>query len=261
MAYSNRSRLILLTAILVSLAGPASAEICQRFGPQAPRDIDAKAGENTVVFSMAPDYGQMNLCDIHFHKQAEHKAEDFSLSGGNSRYGGFRCNDTARLSLPQLRPLLENQCSNVAAGDTVEMHWVYTSCDVDPGPTLNSCFSEACPNPNLRVEAQVFLLVHDGAATDFAGFDYAGKVDGYHQAKALPSGTGMPVQFRGSTTGPNLSAETCSPFQVSWSVRPQCAELDVESLSDWCADNLFDQHAAQGVRPLVEDLELLSEIK
>ncbi len=261
MVYSKRSQLILLAAILVIFAGPASAEICQRFGPQTPRDIDRKAGENTVVFSMAPDYRMMNLCDIHFHKQAEHKAEDFSLSGGNSRYGGFRCNATAGLTQQELKPLLENQCSNVAAGDTAEVHWVYTSCDVDPGPTLNSCFSKACPNPNLRVEAQVFLLVNDGAAADFADFDYEGEVNGYHQAKALPSGTGKPVQFLGSTTGPDFSAETCSPFQVSWSVRPQCIELDVESLSDWCADNLFDEHGAHGVRPLVEDLELLSEIK
>jgi len=38
------------------------------FGPQAPRDIDSVAGSNTVLFSAAPAHTEMNLCNIHFHK-------------------------------------------------------------------------------------------------------------------------------------------------------------------------------------------------
>jgi hypothetical protein len=257
---SKRAVLAVFIVLLAGFAAVSSAEICQGYGPQTPRDIDQKAGTNPVLFSPAPGHRQMNLCDIHFHKQAENKARDFSLSAGDSRYGGFRCNETTRLTLPELRPLLENQCSNVAAGDTVEVHWVYTSCRVEPGPTLNSCFSEACPNPNLRVEAQVFLLVNDPSADDFAGYDYGGIVDGYHQAKALPSDTGEPVEFLGSTTGPSFSDEKCSQFQVTWEVRPRCAKLDVSSLSQWCSDNLFEEHGAHGVRQLVEDRALLSKI-
>ena len=43
------------------------------FGPQAPRDIDLKKGTNNREFSIAPDSRKMNLCNIHFHKNAEHK--------------------------------------------------------------------------------------------------------------------------------------------------------------------------------------------
>lgn len=42
------------------------------FGPQSPRNIDAVAGNNKVVFSPAPMRSKMNLCNIHFHKGAEH---------------------------------------------------------------------------------------------------------------------------------------------------------------------------------------------
>jgi len=43
------------------------------FGPQSPRDIDAIAGNNPRSFSAAPASAEMNLCNIHFHKNAEHK--------------------------------------------------------------------------------------------------------------------------------------------------------------------------------------------
>ena len=45
----------------------------------------------------------------------------------------------------------------VKPGDTIEVHWVYSSCDVSPGKTLGACLSDACVNPQLRVETQVFL--------------------------------------------------------------------------------------------------------
>ena len=53
------------------------------FGPQAPRDIDAVAGSNTVVYNMAPAHTEMNLCNIHFHKNAEHKGGEFTTYAGN----------------------------------------------------------------------------------------------------------------------------------------------------------------------------------
>lgn len=40
------------------------------FGPQSPRDIDSVSGNNNISFSTAPPYSQMNLCNIHFHKNA-----------------------------------------------------------------------------------------------------------------------------------------------------------------------------------------------
>ena len=62
----------------------------------------------------------------------------------------------------------------VSNGDTIEVHWVHTSCDVTPGEGLGSCLSDKCANPELRVEAQVFLVVNDSNALDFADFAYAG---------------------------------------------------------------------------------------
>lgn len=49
------------------------------YGPQSPRDLNSKKGSNKRTFSAAPAYQQMNLCNIHFHKNAEHK-------GGSSEH-------------------------------------------------------------------------------------------------------------------------------------------------------------------------------
>ena len=48
------------------------------FGPQSPRDIDSGAGTNSRAHSAAPASNRMNLCNVHFHKNAEHKGEEFS---------------------------------------------------------------------------------------------------------------------------------------------------------------------------------------
>ena len=40
------------------------------------------AGTNTRIFSRAPSYKKMNLCNIHFHKNAEHKAAAYSNYAG-----------------------------------------------------------------------------------------------------------------------------------------------------------------------------------
>ena len=241
----------------------APEELCEGYGPQTPRDISNPEGSNSVVFSPAPPSTQLNLCNMHFHKQAEHKGPGFNLFAGEIDHGRFRCNDTKGLSKRELQPFDVNYCSNIAPGDTIEMHWVFTSCDVSPGKGLGSCLATdtTCLNPNLRVETQVFLLVNDRKALNFGDFVYGGNtVDGYHQPKALPSGTGDPVQFLGSTTGPSFSQATCSPLQVTWNVRPQCAKLDIASLSNWCAENVFKESKGHGVRQLVVAPELLSPI-
>ena len=43
------------------------------FGPQSPRDIDQDYGTNLRNFAEAPNRSNLNLCNIHFHKNAEHK--------------------------------------------------------------------------------------------------------------------------------------------------------------------------------------------
>jgi hypothetical protein len=257
----TKSTLILgLTAAL--LAGNAVAdEVCEGFGPQTPRDIDNLAGENQRLFSLAPPATQMNLCNIHFHKNAEHKAMDFDVFAGDGEFGGYQCRISQTLSEAELAAPKGKVCGDLKPGDTIEVHWVHTSCDVKPGPGLGSCLSDSCANPDLRVETQVFTLVNDSSAMDFMAMAYGGHMaGGYHQAKSIPDSTGAPVEFHGSTTGPSFTEQTCSPLQVTWSVRPQCAKLDINSVAKWCEKNAFDESKAHGVRQLVTDPRLLSPI-
>lgn len=242
-------------------AGPA----CVGFGPQTPRDIDNHAGENHRIFTPAPPASELNLCDIHFHNNAEHKAKDFSIYAGPGEHGhggGYQCASSKHLTEAELMAPKEEVCKGIKPGDTIEVHWVHTSCDVKPAKGLGSCLSDACANPELRVETQVFTVVNDSNAINFNDLTYDGNiVNGYHQAKALPSGTGKPVEFLGSTTGPKYTESTCSPLQVTWSVRPQCAKVDISSLAKWCQGNVFEEDHAHGVRQLVTNPALLSEIK
>ncbi|MFT5134202.1 MAG: hypothetical protein ACI9SC_002675 [Gammaproteobacteria bacterium] len=60
------------------------------FGPQSPRDIDSKAGQNARLFSSSPPSIAMNLCNIHFHKNAEHKGGQFSEYAGNVDGHGYQ---------------------------------------------------------------------------------------------------------------------------------------------------------------------------
>ncbi len=248
-------------AALASLPAVAgAAEVCKAFGPQAPRDIASKSGMNPQAFAPAPAATALNLCNIHYHAQAEHKGPGFAIFAGPGEHGGYKCDATADLTPAERAPFETH--AGVAPGDTVEVHWVYSSCAVEPGAGLGSCLSDACANPQLRVESQVFLLVNDRDSLQFADFAYAGnRVDGRPQPKELPGGTGAPVVFAGSTTGPSYTAQKCSPYQVTWSVRPQCAKLDIASLDAWGRDNVFKEDHAHGVRELVTAPALLAEIE
>ena len=241
----------------------ASSDLCTTMGPQTPRDISSKTGLNTTSFDMAPTRKEMNLCNIHTHTNAEHKGPGFSVFVNDSDYGGYACNGTAELTDAEKAPYDGNDYGNVKSGDTIEVHWVHTSCDTTPGEGLGACVPESCENPTLRVETQVFLVVNDRNAADFMDYAYSGsKTGNLHQAKALPKGTGRPVQFLGSTTGPSYTQKVCSPAQVTWSVRPQCQKLDIASLDAWAeSDNIFKETKSHGVRQLVTAPELLSEIK
>jgi len=248
-----------------SHAEHGNPDICEGFGPQTPRDITSKKGTNPVKFPLAPSYKKMNLCNIHTHTNAEHKGPGFNVFVNDGENGGYACNETDSLTEAELKaPEGENAYKGVKPGDTIEVHWVHSSCDVQPGPTLGACLSEACGNPALRVETQVFLVVNDEDALDFNNFGYDTETADaqYRQAKALPKKTGKPVVFGGSTTGPSFDEKTCSPLQVTWSVRPRCAKVDINSLNTWAANgNVFDETKSHGVRQLVESPELLSEIK
>ena len=241
---------------------PASTELCVDMGPQTPRDIANTAGQNKEKFPLAPAYTELHLCNIHTHTNAEHKGPGFSIFVSDADDGGFACNETPDLSEAELAPA-SGPYKGVAPGDTIEVHWVHTSCDATPGEGLGACVPEGCDNPLLRVETQVFLVVNDMNALDFANVAYDGNmVDERHQAKSIPSTTGEPIVFRGSTTGPSYDSRQCSPARVTWSVRPRCAKLDINSLHRWAEQgNVFNETKSHGVRQLVTAVELLSPIE
>ncbi|HDY91372.1 MULTISPECIES: delta-class carbonic anhydrase [unclassified Pseudoalteromonas] len=236
------------------------------FGPQSPRNIDNYKGENTAVFSHAPTSSNMNLCNIHFHKNAEHAGGEFSKYAGNGNGKGFQSGYlySGSLTKGESKPAKIEICPSdhgvLLVGDTIEVHNVHTSAIVKPGPTLGSCLSDSIKNPQLRVEAQVYVLVNDANALDFAQISAVSSVNGYYQAIATPTNTGKPVVYSGSTTGPSYN-EAGSPFQVTWSVKPKVAKVDINSVGKWCESNAFNEDHAHGVRNLVINPALLSKIK
>jgi len=235
------------------------------YGPQSPRDLSQKKGNNPRAFVAAPPVAQMNLCNIHFHENAEHKGGEFTKFAGHGDGHGY---DTGyqyagKLTSQETQPLAAEVCKGkhggLQAGDTIELHYVFSTAQVKPGPTLNACLNEAGANPQLRVEAQVFALVNDSKAADFNRLTQVGQVKGYYQPLNIPTNTGKPIQYAGSTTGPVYN-EKGSPLQVSWSVRPKVVKVNVASVGEWCKSNAFDEDHAHGVRNLVESEQLLSKI-
>lgn len=235
------------------------------FGPQSPRDLATMDGSNDRVFGDAPAYTSMNLCNIHFHENAEHKGGEFTTYAGNGNGKGadtgFVYDGTlteAELA-PIDAPLGAGDYGDLTPGDTIELHYVHSTAQVTPGPTLGACLSEANMNPQLRVETQVFVLVNDAEAADFMELTAVGMVGDYHQALNIPNDTGTPIQYTGSTTGPSYN-EKASPLQVSWSVRPEVMKVNIATVGTWLADNIFDEDHAHGVRNLVVNPELISPI-
>ncbi len=243
-------------------AEAAGEALCVDMGPQTPRDISSTAGLNPVTFPLAPPASDMNLCNLHTHTNAEHRGPEFSVFVSDADDGGYACDAAADLSEAELAPA-EGAYQGVEPGDTIEVHWVHTTCAAMPGEGLGACVPESCSDPLLRVEAQVFLVVNDPDALDFTDMAYGGNVvDGLHQARMIPATTGEPVVFRGSTTGPSYDQSTCSAAQVTWSVRPQCARLDINSLHRWAEQgNVFNETGSHGVRQLVTAPELLAPIE
>jgi hypothetical protein len=50
-------------------------------------------------------------------------------------------------------------------------------------------------------------------------------------------------------------------LQVSWTVYPKVLKVNAESVGKWCGGNVFKEDHAHGVRNLVKNPELLSNIK
>ncbi len=235
------------------------------FSPQSPRDIDSSTGNNNIAFSTAPAFAEMNLCNIHFHKNAEHKGGEFTKYAGNGDGHGYQSGYmySGHLSAADLNHLNDEICpskhGNLQSGDTIEVHYVHSTAQVKPGPTLGSCLNDSINNPQLRVETQVYVLVNNKEALDFGKLTKHGLKNGLHQALNIPSNTGTPIQYAGSTTGPGYN-EKGSPFQVTWNVRPKVAKVNIKSVGEWCKGNVFNEDHAHGVRNIVVNPDLLSKI-
>jgi len=205
----------------------------------------------------------MNLCNIHFHEGAEHRGGDFTTYLGNGDgkgYGtgfGYDGSLTEAELTPLDAPVGAGGKGLLEPGMTIEVHFVHSSAQITPGPTLGSCLSDNLINPQLRVETQVMVLVNDSSAQSFVDLAAVELIDGYWQAPNRPTNTGTPVAYDGSTTGPSYN-EVGSPIQVSWSVPPEVIKVDINSVADWYADNIFDEDHAHGVRNLVLNPALLS---
>lgn len=233
------------------------------FGPQSPRDLSNRGGANQRVFAHAPERQALNLCNIHLHENAEHRGGEFTTFAGNGdgrgNGTGFRYNGilSAAELAPVGRAIGESDEGNLVPGDTVEIHFVYTSADAKPGATLGACFTDATKNPQLRVEAVVAVLVNDPKAANMVRMSEITQASGLYQAPNLPDHLGKPIRYAGSTTGPAYN-EVASPFQVTWSVRPKVLKLDLNALGAWLEDNPFKETHAHGVRNLVTNPALLS---
>ncbi len=235
------------------------------FGPQSPRDIDLKTGSNNRAFSLSPPSTQMNLCNIHLHKNAEHKGGEFTTYAGNGDGHGYQTGYkfSGHLSEAELadygKEVGASKHGSIYAGDTLEVHYVYSTAQVKPGATLGACLSKSIGNPQLRVETQVYVAVNDKEAKDFISLTKVKFVGGLYQAVNIPMNTGTPVQYAGSTTGPGYN-EKGSPFQVTWSVRPNVEKVSIGTVGKWLKGNEFKEDHAHGVRNLVTHPSLLSNI-
>ena len=235
------------------------------FGPQSPRDLETLEGNNNLFFNTAPASSEMNLCNIHFHENAEHRGGSFTTyaGNGNGKGAGTGFVYDGELTEAELAPLdrtiANGDYGDLAPGDTIELHYVHTTAKITPGPTLGACLSEAIMNPQLRVETQVYVLVNDSEAADFVELTKVEEVNGFWQAPNIPSDTGTPIEYDGSTTGPSYN-EKGSPLQVSWSVRPEVVKVDIATVEAWLGDNMFDEKYAHGVRNLVTNPDLISSI-
>lgn len=236
------------------------------FGPQSPRDIDHLNGSNQQLFTKAPAYTEMNLCNIHFHKNAEHKGGEFTEYAGNGdgegNNSGYKFSGSLTESelLPTKTEIGKNAHGHLVSGDTIEVHYVYSTAKVNPGPTLGACLASPTKNPQLRVETQVFVLVNDKQALNFVQLTEDAKSGNYQQALNIPTNTGDPIEYLGSTTGPGYN-EIGSPFQVTWSVRPNVLKVDINTVGTWLQSNVYQEDHAHGVRNLVINPKLLSDVQ
>lgn len=258
-----------LAGLVLLAAGAQASDLAtevEKFGPQSPRDLSKKVGQNTLLFTPAPPSHRMNLCNIHFHKNAEHKWGEFTTYAGDGDGHGYQTGFkySGKLKSRESQPLASEICQSrhggLQVGDTIEVHYVYSTAKITPGPTLGACLNDATSNPQLRVEAQVMVLVNDPQAANFGQLTRVEQVQGFFQAPQRPMNTGRPIQYAGSTTGAAYNGKA-SPLAVTWRVRPQVLKVNAQSVGRWCDGNDFKEDHAHSVRNLVTNEKWLAPIR
>ena len=243
--------------------------------PQSPRDIDSVVGTNANGATIAPKASELNLCDIHFHKSAEHKGGEFTTYAGNGNeegYGtGWKYNKASELNASELASYNfqhseQSEHNPLYPGDTIEVHYVYSnSKDAHLGNGLGTCLNSDKTEPSaLRVESEVYVLVNDVNAYDFTKINKVTSKENnasYYVATSIPNfETNNSVEYKGSTTGPGYD-EKPSPYHVTWNVRKHVEKVNIATVDKWLESNDFNETHAHGVRNLVINPVLISEIK
>lgn len=278
---------------------------CNLAGPQTPRDVSAGAVDGTNLLTVPKSERTllrdgMRICNVHFHLNAEHRSA--GQYDENKAGQGWACRaapgttagspvhqtapypaanetgdhktetvDTGEHKTDAITPAHQtgggaSSHSSSKAGDTVEFHWVHTTCEpkfindaikaaLDKGEEsgLAPC---ACPGAKLVVEARVFRLTETGGIGSLSN-------------RGPTEAAGSLVRFFGSTTGPKYNG-SCSPVQVGWNVDNSCTDLNLSALKDWLQRDpdknkdaepgakVFNESHGHGVRELVTDPSSLS---
>lgn len=186
------------------------------------------------------------------------KSSDTSVTGGGNEPGksgdseifnpeGYSSYDEVGLALSD-----GNGAGNgVSVGDTVEFHWVHTTCsqeDIDNGikkalekdskkdTGLGPC---ACAGGKVVVVGRVFTVTKDSGVKSLSN--------------SPTSAIGDVVSYNGSSTGPKYNNSSCSPVQAGWNVDRNCGEVTLSAIEGWLADGgkKFNESHAHGARELV----------
>jgi hypothetical protein len=201
--------------------------------PQSPRDLSVEGGVLAMTIP-GPGSEAQWLCNVHFHDPLEHA-------------GVGLCPEVTAGGADVCVPSEDGgEAEPVSAGDLIEVHWVYSSCQPaeaagpTPGLGLAPCVCDG--GQVLRVRAQVFVV--DGADTA--------------EGSMLAPPEGMPLaSYAGSTTGSKYDG-LCSEVAVNWEVGTECHRLARPSLGAWCEENAFGEAHGHAPRELITEPSLLS---
>jgi hypothetical protein len=234
---------------------------------------------NTTAVPITTPYWQAGLCpvNVHWHLGAEHYSLGQFDENGNGPVdyrrerrqlaeedvpSGFQCKYYDEGDSRFDNESYEwKHCVNMMVGETYEVHWPHSAAGAcgtpwqyqTPFPDGVFCNIDLISDTaaQIGVQGQVFTIIND---EDYYYPDlFRGMiVDG-------DMGTDLAI-YTGSTTGPSVSNEICSPFTpITWQVDRKCHLISASSFDKMCADmkaqadDMTDDLHAHGSRELVDD--------